>query len=145
MTLLSFSCCHASKCEGEHITLIFRFIFLFWLTDKIGLQALMLKKNHSLLILPSAAPLSLSPLKLSDIAPCLFKCLPPKYAVSSDWSAHTCLTHNIHNHFFSPKVDTVDTDAFFCATVQHDVFVGPTLPSKHLHMWVVSKLKVRQR
>ena len=47
MTLLSFSCCHASKCKGEHITLIFRFIFLFRLTDKIGLQALMLKKNQS--------------------------------------------------------------------------------------------------
>ena len=53
--------------------LIFRFIILFWVTTRIGLQALVLQKHIGFLKLSSAASL---------------------YPASSDWSAHTRLTQH---------------------------------------------------
>ena len=62
--------------------------FYFWVTTRIGLHSLVLKKHISCLMLSSTAALY-SPLCFSS---CLFKVLPPKFPVCSDWSALTRLT-----------------------------------------------------
>ena len=55
--------------------LIFRFLILFQVTTRIGLQ-------HAFVILSVSATVSLRP-------------LPSEYPVSSDWSAHTRLSQHL--------------------------------------------------
>ena len=59
-----------------HIILILGFTISFWVTTRMGSHALVLKKHISFLTLLS------SPVSVRH----------PRYPVSSDWSAHTCLT-----------------------------------------------------
>ena len=68
----------------RHILIIARLIILLLVTTRTGLHALMPPKHVSFVIL------------------CIYNicwthsCLtpPPEYSVSSDWSAHTCLSQN---------------------------------------------------